>query len=65
MSGEFEWPRWDDAPTPAIMEDDEQLRARVLYVAGDGPAQVRAIQVATGLGLDEIADRYSLRRRRV
>lgn len=56
---------WADKPTPGRVEDDDSLRARVMYVAADGQMLTRAIQVATGLGLDELAERYGLRRRRV
>lgn len=55
---------WAEVPTPGRVEDDDALRARVMYVAGDGAMLTRAIQVATGLGLDELAERYGLRRRR-
>lgn len=56
---------WEERPTPGRIEDDDSLRARVMYVAADGQMLTRMIQVATGLGLDELAERYGLRRRRV
>lgn len=56
---------WEDVPTPGRVEDDEALRARLLYVAGDGAAEVQRIRVASGLALEEIADRFGLKRRRL
>ncbi len=55
---------WDDVKTQGLVEGDDELRARLLYVAADGAALTRAIQVATGLGLDELAWRFGLKRRR-
>lgn len=54
------------------MEDDEQLRARLRYVAVDvavlrllpnGDMLMREIALATGHQIDEVADRFGLRRR--
>ena len=45
------------------LETDEQLRDRLMYVAGDGDAMVRRIRVASGVELDTIAESVGLRRR--
>lgn len=45
------------------MESDEQLRARLVYVAADGEWLTQTIARATGSQLDDIASRYNLRRR--
>lgn len=44
-------------------ETDEQLRARLLYLAGDGELLTRIITAAHGARLDDIASCYNLRRR--
>ncbi len=54
---------WDDLKTPAVrtdLETDEELRARLFYVTGE-----RALGMASGTQLDEIAYRYNLKRRKV
>ncbi len=40
-------------------ETDDELRARIVYVAGDN----QETRYATGIKLDDIAWRYGLRRR--
>lgn len=48
----------------AVMaEPDADLRARILYVGGDGPQTTRAIEIAEGEKLDEWAWRFGLKRR--
>lgn len=44
-------------------ESDEELRARVLYVAGDGEMLTARIQRAGGKYLDEIAAALGMKRR--
>ena len=46
-----------------MMESDEALRDRLLYVAGDGDLLTRIIASASGAKLDEIAGCYNLKRR--
>jgi len=55
---------WAEVPTPGRVESDDELRLRLLYVAGDGPQLRRVIELATGLRLDELAWCYGLSRRR-
>lgn len=45
-------------------ETDQEFRNRLLYVAGDGQRDRLEIEHAIGEVLDEIADRFNLRRRR-
>lgn len=45
------------------VETDDQLRARLLYVAGDGRAQTERIHQAQGHELDDLAAQYNLQRR--
>lgn len=47
------------------MESDDSLRARVLYVGGDGERTTYAIKAAFGQALDEWAWRFGLKRRGV
>ena len=47
------------------LESDDELRARIMYVGGDGEMRKHEIRNATGLKLDEIAWRLSLRRRAI
>lgn len=51
---------WYSEQTP---ESDDELRTRLLYVAGDGEWLTRTIRAASGAVLDEIASHYNLRRR--
>lgn len=44
-------------------ETDQELRQRLLYVAGDGQRDRTEIEGAHGDALDEIAERFNLRRR--
>ena len=44
-------------------ETDQELRDRLLYVAGDGQRERTEIERATGIVLEEIASRFNLRRR--
>ena len=46
------------------MESDQQLRERLKYVAGDRDL-LTEIERANGMQLDDIAERYNLRRRRL
>ena len=46
-----------------MIESDDHLRARLLYVAGDGEWLTRVISGATGSQLDDIAACYNLKRR--
>lgn len=45
-------------------ETDQELRNRLLYVAGDGQRDRMEIESAAGTLLDEIAERFNLKRRR-
>lgn len=49
---------------PSKVETDQELRERLLYVTGDGPAWIDRIQRATGPRLDEIATSVNLKRRK-
>ncbi len=49
---------------PAIAESDDELRARLRYVAADGQWLTRVIAEASGAQLDELASHYNLRRRK-
>lgn len=53
---------WDDLKTPR-RETDDELRRRLLYVAGEGPGLTRMIQVAAAERLDALAEEFGLRRR--
>lgn len=44
-------------------ETDQELRTRLMYVAGDGQRDRIEIENAAGLALDEIAYRFNLKRR--
>ena len=46
------------------LETDQELRDRLLYVAGDGQRDCMEIERAAGAALDEIAVRFNLKRRR-
>lgn len=46
-----------------MIETDEELRKRLIYVAGDTPEAVRRIDRATGAALSAIAETMGLRRR--
>ena len=50
-----------DDPPPR--ESDDSLRARLLYVAGDGERAAHRILTASGVELDALAESYCLRRR--
>jgi hypothetical protein len=51
-------------PIPArVTESDDDLRRRVLYVGGDGPALEQRIYRAEGSKLDEMAEAFGLKRR--
>jgi len=54
------WDLGDPIPTA---ETDDSLRVRLLYVAGDSEARVRALMVAKGAQLDAYAAEVGLRRR--
>lgn len=54
---------WYGAQTQQTLESDEELRARLFYVAGDGEWLTRTIAAAGGERLDEIASCYNLKRR--
>lgn len=54
---------WYGAQTQPTPESDDELQARLLYVAGDGEWLTRTIRAASGAVLDEIASHYNLRRR--
>ena len=54
------WDLGDPIPTT---ETDDSLRVRLLYVAGDSEARVRALMVAKGAQLDAYAAEVGLRRR--
>ncbi len=47
------------------MEPDSELRARLLYVAGDSSQRGQRIMVASGAELEHIADEFGLKRRKV
>jgi hypothetical protein len=49
----------------AVLESDDALRKRIVYVADDGFGQRLSHEIANASGerLDEIASRYNLRRR--
>lgn len=47
------------------METDEQLRARLIYVAGDGHMAIERIAHTYGQKLDDKAAEYNLKRRRL
>ncbi len=49
---------------PTVAESDEDLRARLRYVAADGQWLTRLIAEASGAQLDELASHYNLRRRK-
>jgi hypothetical protein len=49
----------------ASLESDEELRRRVMYVGGDGPALEQRIYRAEGIRLDEIAAAFGLERQKV
>ncbi len=55
----------DNLEGKLVYETDEQLRARVWYVAADGERLQREIQGTQGAYLDELASRFGLVRRRV
>ena len=44
-------------------ETDQELRNRLLYVAGDGERERLEIEQASSARLEEIAERFKLRRR--
>ena len=46
-----------------MRESDDDLRDRLLYIAGDGEWLTRIISAASSVRLDEIASCYNLRRR--
>ena len=46
-------------------ESDDSLRKRIVYVAGDSAAFVQEVMRVQGKDLDDIAERYQLRRRNV
>lgn len=50
--------------TPPALESDDELRARVLYVAGDGDGLTMRIRSASGQRLEDIAAALGLKRRR-
>ena len=60
----FNWSILDDPPAPKL-ESDEDLRSRLLYVAGDSEAVIQRIMRAKGEDLDLLADEYSLKRRKM
>lgn len=47
------------------MESDDELRKRLVYVAGDSDAQVHRISRASGSELDQMAEECGLKRRRL
>jgi len=49
-------------PAPEV-ETDEELRERLLYVAGDGAAAIQRIATARGAELDTLAAMIKLKRR--
>lgn len=56
---------WYGAQTAQVEpESDSDLRARLLYVAGDGEWLTRVISAASGERLDDLASCYNLKRRR-
>lgn len=46
------------------VETDEELRARITYVAGENQSTMRELLAAAGDVLDAMAERFNLRRRR-
>jgi len=62
--------RVDTRDTPPLgspthrMEADEQLRYRLLYIAGDTESSVARIGSARGISLEIIAAEFGLRRRK-
>ena len=53
----------DDPVSVKPTESDASLRERILYVAGDSAAFSQEVMRAQGKDLDDIAERYQLRRR--
>lgn len=51
------------SPVRVALESDDDLRERLIYVAGDGGAATSRIRVAAGKQLDDIAETLNLRRR--
>lgn len=59
---------WDKLKTPpmgskVLAESDEELRERLLYVAGESSAIIQQISRAVGKQLDELAAEFGLKRR--
>jgi hypothetical protein len=60
-------PSWnlDLEVTPPLgrrLETDEELRERILYVAGESGSFVQRVRMAQGAALDSIAESYGLKR---
>lgn len=53
-----------ESEPPVTPETDDELRKRVLYVAGDGEVMTLRIQRAHASRLDELAEALGLKRRR-
>ena len=45
------------------LETDDELRERIIYVAGDSERDIRMMSMAKGADLDAIAETYGLKRR--
>ena len=54
---------YGDKSYSVVLEDDDSLRERLLYVSGDSEARVRVISVAKGAQLDALAAELGLKRR--